>query len=126
MNRFFYLPQLSPEDLLLKLLCLAGGVALIWWLLNLLFIHAFSRNKGDLAVARAGLWTLLAVFLLTHLYALLELNYNLAELGVEAMRQPSFYARFLPEILVSGITLTAFFLRKSAILQSIEVSRASN
>ena len=121
MNRFFFLPELTPHDLILKLLCLAGTMALVWWVSTFVLLHVFSKTKGDLSVGKACLWSLLFVFLLTHIYALLELNYNLGELGATAMRAPSFYARFLPEIIVSGVVLIAFILQKSDILQAIKV-----
>jgi hypothetical protein len=123
MDTFFKLPSLAPANIAIKFACVAVACLLLWWLVTFLLLQIQGKYRGDLKVAIRSFWAAVIVFPLLQVYTLLELNYNLGELGTAVMRLPDFYLTFIPEYLAGFALIVFILLKRKRILESINLKR---
>jgi len=108
----FYLPELSESAMWIRLAMCAGIAVLLTYFFMLILLNTVYRNTGnprDLDIALSRFWSLLWCLVTMQIFTLLVLDWNLGDVGREALKSPSFIMRFLPDILVSTTILIAIF-----------------
>jgi hypothetical protein len=123
METFFQLPSLAPANVAIKVACVAAACLVLWWLIVCLLLRVKGKYRGDLKFAIASFWAAIIVFFLLQIYTLLELNYNLGELGVPVMSLPNFYLGFIPEYLVGLFLIIYVLLKRKSILSSVNLKQ---
>ncbi len=123
MDTLFNLPSIAPANIAIKFAFVALGCLLVWWLITFLMLQIKNKYRGDLKVAIGGFWASVVVFPLLQIYTLLELNYNLGDLGVSIMRSSNFYLAFIPEYLASASIIGYILLKRKGIMNSVNLKR---
>jgi len=123
MDTFFHLPSLAPVTIAIKFALVVVACLLVWWLITFLILQMKSKYRGDLKVAISGFWASVVLFPLLQIYTLLELNYNLGELGTSVMKVTGFYLSFIPEHLASVALIGYILVKRKRILESIDLKR---
>lgn len=123
METIFQLPVIAPAQVAIKALCVGAACLVLWWLMVCLLLRIKSKYRGDLKFAIYSFWAAIIVFFLLQIYTLLELNYNLGELGVPVMGVPNFYLGFIPEYLVGLVLIIYVLLKRKSILSSVNLKQ---
>lgn len=121
METFFKLPSAAPANIAIKFGIVAVACLLLWWLVTFLLLRIRGKHAGDLKFSIRSFWAAVIVFPLLQIYAFLELNYNLGELGLGAMRRLNFYLAFIPEYLASVALIGYILHKRKSILGSVNL-----
>jgi len=123
METLFKLPSLAPANVAIKLACVGAACLVLWWLMVCLLLRIKSKYRGDLKFAIRSFWAAIIVLFFLQIYTVLELNYNLGELGVPVMKLPNFYLGFIPEYLVGLFLIIYVLLKRRSILASVNLKQ---
>lgn len=124
MHLFFYLPEPAELGVVFKLLALIVALMSLHWLFTVIFINTVYANSEfprELDIWRAQQLALIWTLALFHLYILALLNWNLGVFGAQSLRDPHFFLRFHPELLLTVALVTLAITKKHHILQAVKI-----